>query len=253
MSSPPIAQRRHDDVDHVEAVEQVFAELRPAPSCSRRLRLVAAITRTLTSPLRRVGADLLHFAGLEEAQQQPLHAQRHLADFVEEDRPVVGHLELAGLVAIGAGEAALDVAEQFRFEQRFGKAGAIDGTKGRLRARAAALNRAGDDFLADAALTGDEHFGVGPGDAIDFLLEIPPAAGCSKKLHATIKFDGLQVDVIRRGQHHQTFGSNRKLRFTFRPEFDRAGLVCRDCASRPPIGLPIPTSLKCLLINRLGF
>ena len=40
--------------------------------------------------------------------------------------PVVGDLELAGLVAIGAGEAALHVAEQLRFEQRFGQAGAVD-------------------------------------------------------------------------------------------------------------------------------
>ena len=32
----------------------------------------------------------------------------------------------AGPVAIRAGEASLDVAEQLRFEERFGNAGAID-------------------------------------------------------------------------------------------------------------------------------
>ena len=82
-----------------------------------------------------LGADLLDLAGLEEPQQQPLHPQRHLADFVEEDGAVVGHLELAGLVAVGAGEAALHVAEQLRLEQRLGDAGAIDRHE-RLGARA---------------------------------------------------------------------------------------------------------------------
>ena len=89
---------------------------------SRRLRLVAAMTRTSTRPHRAVGADLLQLAGLEEPQQQALHAQRHLADFVEEDRAAVGQFELARLVAVGAGEAALDVAEQLRLEERFGQA-----------------------------------------------------------------------------------------------------------------------------------
>jgi hypothetical protein len=33
------------------------------------------------------------------------------------------------------------------------------------------VDRASDDFLADAALAGDEHLRVGAGDTIDFLLE----------------------------------------------------------------------------------
>ena len=64
--------------------------------------------------------------GLEESQQETLHAQRHLADFVEEDRAHVRGLELARLVAIGAGEAALHMAEQLGLEQRFRQAGAVD-------------------------------------------------------------------------------------------------------------------------------
>ena len=122
------------------------------------------MTRTLTTPLGPLGADLLQLAGLEEAQQQPLHAQRHLADFVEEDRALVGDFELARLVAIGAGEAALDVAEQLRLEQRLGQAGAVDRDEGSRGAGPLRLNRAGDELLADAALAGDEHLRVGPGD-----------------------------------------------------------------------------------------
>ena len=74
----------------------------------------------------RIRADALNLAGLEEAQQQRLHAQAHLADFVHEDRAAVGRFEPAALVAIGVGEAALHVPEQLGFEQRVGKAGAVD-------------------------------------------------------------------------------------------------------------------------------
>ena len=133
-----LAQRRHDEVNDVDAVEQVLAEL-PLRDQSRRLRFVAAMTRTLVALRDPLGADLLDFAGLEEPEQQPLHPQRHLADLVEEDRAVVGHLELAGLVAIGAGEAALHVAEQLGLEQRLGNAGAVDRHEGCLARGLAAL------------------------------------------------------------------------------------------------------------------
>ena len=54
----------------------------PAAISSARFRLVAATTRTSTSS-RVVGADSLNLAVLEKPQQQRLHAQAHLADFVQ--------------------------------------------------------------------------------------------------------------------------------------------------------------------------
>ena len=120
----PLPQRRHDEVDDVDAVEQIFAELSLRDEIAQ-----VAVGRREHANVRRhrnpLGADLLNLAGLEEPQQQPLHPQRHLADFVEEDGAVARHLELAGLVAIGAREAALDVTEQLGFEQRLGNARAV--------------------------------------------------------------------------------------------------------------------------------
>ena len=58
------------------------------------------------------GADTLQFSLFEEAKEQRLHAQAHLTHFVEEQRAAVGDLELSELVAVGAGETALHVAEQ---------------------------------------------------------------------------------------------------------------------------------------------
>ena len=109
---------------------------------------------------RGIGSHGLDLAVLEEAQEQRLHAQAHLADFVEEQRAAVRQTELADLVAIRAGEAALDVAEQLRFEQRFGDARAVDGHElGRAAARMI-VNVPGDDILAGAAFAGHQHFRV---------------------------------------------------------------------------------------------
>ena len=118
-----------------------------------------------------IGSDALNLTGLEEAQQERLHPQAHLADFVHEDRAAVGAFEPAALVAIGVGEAALHVAEQLRFEERIGEAGAIDGDERGAAAVAALVNESGDDFLADAAFAGDQHLGVGARGMLDFLFD----------------------------------------------------------------------------------
>ena len=87
--------------------------------------------------------------------------------------PSSASLELARLVAIGAGEAALDVAEQLRLEQRFGQAGAVDGDeRPRRRAGCCVWMARGDELLADAALAGDQHLGVGARDALDLLAQL---------------------------------------------------------------------------------
>jgi hypothetical protein len=122
----PLAERRHFNMDNVDSVEEVLAELTQLDQFTEVAvgRRHDAHVRGANSPL---GADLLDFTGFQVTQQKSLHAQRHLADFVEEDRAVVGHLELAGFVPVGAREAALHMAEQLRFEQRFRNAGAVDG------------------------------------------------------------------------------------------------------------------------------
>jgi hypothetical protein len=118
-----------------------------------------------------VGADALDLAGLEEAQQQSLQARRHLTDLVEKHGAHVRGLELARLVAIGAGEAALDVSEQLRFEECLGEAGAVHRREGHVGARAGVMNGARHDLLADAALAVDQDLRVAAGHAIDLGLQ----------------------------------------------------------------------------------
>src|SRR2546430_8081611 len=99
-----------------------------------------------------LAADARELAVLEHVQQLGLQPQRHLADLVEEERALVGRLELAGLLAIGAGERALLVAEQLGLEQLARQGGAVHlqellaGTRRRL------VESARDDLLAGAAL-----------------------------------------------------------------------------------------------------
>ena len=59
-----------------------------------------------------VGADRLQFAVLEKAEEQGLHADAHLGNLVEKDRPAVRLLKLADLVSVRPGEAATHVSEQ---------------------------------------------------------------------------------------------------------------------------------------------
>ena len=173
------------EVDDVQAIEQILAE-RALGDHVAQVAVRRGNDPDVDAPARAIGADLLQLAGLQESEQQPLHPQRHLADFVEENRPFVGELELARLVAIGAGEAALDVAEQLRFEQRLGQAGAVDGDERPCAARALCVDGIGHDLLADAAFAGNQHFGIGPRDALDLLSELDHHAAGAGQLNVAV-------------------------------------------------------------------
>jgi hypothetical protein len=69
-------------------------------------------------------AHWLELVLLQGPQQLDLGLERELADFIEEQRAAVGQFQFALLVAVGAGEAALDVPEQLGFEQGLRQAGA---------------------------------------------------------------------------------------------------------------------------------
>src|SRR5207253_10172206 len=117
--------------------------------------------------LNAVRADALNLAVLEEAQQQRLHAQTHLPDLIEKDRPLVRHFEEAEPIPIRTRETSLDVTEEGRFEQRIGNARTVDRDERRVHAPATLVDKTRDDLLADAALAGDEHLRVGPRGVLD--------------------------------------------------------------------------------------
>src|SRR5687767_12215352 len=66
-------------------------------------------------------------------------------------------LQLADLVAIGAGEAAFHVPEQLGLEQGLGEARAVERHEPLRGAGRLAVDETGNDVLPDAALAGNQH------------------------------------------------------------------------------------------------
>ena len=161
----PLAQGRHVDFDHLQAIVEVFAE-----GAGAHHRVEVAIGRRDHPHVDvdgAIAAQLGELAILQHMENLGLQRLRHLADFVEQDGAVLRELELADAGGGGAGEGAALVPEQLAFEQ-FGRQGrAVDLHEGRAAARRSPVNLTRDHLLADAALTTQQHADIVVGDAID--------------------------------------------------------------------------------------
>ena len=135
-----VGERRHLDGEHVEAIEQVAAEVAAHDGFFEVA--VRGGDDAHVALARDVAADALVDALLQDAQQLHLHRQAHVADLVEEQRAALGDLETALAGGDGAGERALLVAEQFGLEELGGNGAAIDGDEGTLAARAQRMDGA---------------------------------------------------------------------------------------------------------------
>ena len=110
---------------------------------------------------RFIAAEALEAPFLEHAQQLGLCHQRHVADFIEEERAAVGKLQAPRLAIVGAGEGAFFVAEDFRLEQAVGQGRAVDRLEIFGRASRQLVDHARHDFLAGAGRAEDQHRDVG--------------------------------------------------------------------------------------------
>ena len=150
-----LAQRRHAERHHIQAVVEIRAEGAALRLC-REVAIGGGDQADIELPGARA-ADAFELALLQDAQELGLQLRRQFADLVEKDGAAFGHLELALLLRHGAGEGALLVSEQLAFQQRLGERGAVDGDEGFGGARAEAVQGAGHQFLARAGLAQDEH------------------------------------------------------------------------------------------------
>src|SRR5689334_6617136 len=160
-----LAQGRQRDDHDIDTIEQVFPK-----SAGAHFRL--EVTRGGDEHARIDAAGLLvsdpaDLALLQHAQQLRLQTQRQLADFVQQDRAPARGLEQTGLVHTRAGERAAHMTEQLRLEQRLRDRRAIDPDERLAPARAGAVNRARNHFLAGPAFTCDQYGRVVLGDAGD--------------------------------------------------------------------------------------
>ena len=146
------------EVDDAQPVQEVLAELAGGDEVGQ-VAIGGGDHAHVDTRLRLVRPDGLDLAVLEKPQQQRLHAQAHLAHFVEEQRAAMRELELAALVAVGAGKAPLDVSEELRLEERFGDAGAIHRHELRKPPAGVAVDVSRDHVLAHTTFTGDQDLG----------------------------------------------------------------------------------------------
>lgn len=165
----PLAQRRQLDVDYVHPVEQILAKASFGHGPAQIL--VGREDRPHVDGAGLRSADRLELELLQHAEQLDLHSRAGGADLVEEDRPLVGLRELAQFLGDRPGERPGDVAEQLAFEQRLGQRPAGHFDKRLVPPRAGPMDRPGDERLAGPALAGDQHGGLGVGDALDDVVD----------------------------------------------------------------------------------
>ena len=152
-----IAQRRHGNVEDVQPVVQVVAQM----SLRHRLfrNLVGGRQHAHVHRGFHLAAQAPQLAVFQHAQQLGLGADGHFADFVQQQRAALGQFEAADAALQRAGECALLVAEDFAFDQRFRNGGAVDGDERLALARAELVDGARHQLLAGAAFAGDQHRG----------------------------------------------------------------------------------------------
>ena len=163
-------QRRHVDGDHIQTVEEVFAEGALLDLAGQRLvggRDDAHVDLAVFGV-----AHAAELAVLQHAQQLGLDGGGNVGDFVEEEGAAVGDFEQALLVGDRAGEGAALVAEEFAFQQRFRKVAAELRDERFVAARSVVVQRAGDQFLAGARLAFEQHGNVGMDDLRQHLEDV---------------------------------------------------------------------------------
>ena len=169
-TNAPLPERRHADLDDVEAIVEILAECSLGHSVGQH-PIGRGENPDIDNRRGLVRADALNLAGLEKPQQHPLHAGAGLADLVHEGRAAVRELEDARAIAVRTRETPAHVPEQLRFEQRLRERGTIDVHEPRPPARAPFVDQIGDDFFADAAFPGDQNFGIAPCGVLDFAAQ----------------------------------------------------------------------------------
>src|SRR5947208_14533688 len=95
--------------------------------------------------------------------------QVEIRDLSYKQRYTLGELEPPDAIDLRVCEGALHVPEQLALEQAVGKATQVDGDKGPLGPARRGVQPAGDDLLAGAVLSQDEHVGVRRADALHQL------------------------------------------------------------------------------------
>ena len=151
-------QRRDLQVDHVQAVVEIFAEL-VAGHHFWQIAVGSGDNSHVNIDIA-VAAQRAHFALLQHAQQLDLQRRGHVANFVQEQRAAFRRLEQPFTAAYRTGECAAGMTKQFGFKQLLRERATVNRNKGVLAARAGVMNCLREDLFPGSALAVDEHADV---------------------------------------------------------------------------------------------
>ena len=82
--------------------------------------------------------------------------QAHFANFIEEERAARGGTNQPRPIFVGTGKRAAAIAEQLAVDHFPRHGGAVERQEGSILARRREVQRAREQFLADAGFSGDE-------------------------------------------------------------------------------------------------
>ena len=154
----PLAQRRHLDLDDVQPIVEVVAEL---PLRDQRLKVAMRGRHDAhVHESRRVLSQAPHLVALERAQELHLCRERHVADLVQEQRAAVRFLHEPRSVGHRARERSAGITEQLALDQRFRQRPHVHRDERPLRSLGEDVQRARDQLLARAALAEDQDRAV---------------------------------------------------------------------------------------------
>lgn len=141
-----LPQRRQGDGQYVQAVVKILAE---GLGLDEGFEVLVGGSDHAHIHVRRLaGAHGPDLSVLHDPQKLGLDRQRDVPDFVQMQGPFVGGGKKPLVITIGTGKSALDVAEEFAFEQVFRNRRTVHRHKRLGGARTEMMDHAGHQLLA---------------------------------------------------------------------------------------------------------
>src|ERR1700676_327744 len=191
-----VAQRRKDQMNHVQTVVKIFAE---AAFADQSKEVDVGSGNDADIHFNCFGAAEAHeFTLLNDAQELGLRFMADSGDLIEKYGALIRDFEEPFFGRDGAGESALDVAKELRFEKVHGDGAGVDGHESFFGARGCGMNGFGDEFFAGAAFAADQNGGARGSDLrdqVEKLLHLVALADDAGKTEALLE-GALELNVF---------------------------------------------------------
>src|SRR5437667_4733192 len=207
---PPLAQRGHPDLHHVEPVVEIRPEL---PARHRLLEVpVGGGDHADVDVDHTVAPDARESEVLQYVEELGLQGERQFRDLVQVDRALVRELELAGLAAVGAGERPLFVSEELALHQPLGNRGTVDLDEWPLGAGRPGMDGPGDAVFAHPAFAAEQDRRIRVRDVLDDREDGPhPRA-------SVVKWD-VAPEIRLWDGAHELFVRERRSQYSFADQY----------------------------------